>query len=486
MNNFRQFTKHLGIIGILQLLIKFRALFVLPLITKVLGTQEYGLWAQFTVTLEFMFPILSLGLTGALTRYLASVVDKIKIKEIFYSIFFVVFATGLIGGLLIYVSSEYLAESFFNGSRAIVQILSVVIVVHCLNIVLLSYLRTFKQTMKYSVFFLAESYGGLIVIYYLVLHENGIFEILLSLMILKFVKLLALLFVVIKQIGFTFPKFTHIREYLRFGLPSIPSNVSSWVMHLSDRYIIAFFFGVIAVGLYSPAYTLGDMLALLVAPFAFILTPFLSESYDNKKIDDVKKYIYYSLKYFLIIAIPAAFGLSVLSQPLLKILSNNEIASQASMITPLVSFSTVLYGLTVILSEIVYLVKKTSIIAKAWGLGAFLNIVLNLIIIPRYGIVGAAATTLFSYTVVYVIIYFASKKYLDYQFDSYGLAKSILISILFIPIVVILNPDSIGRLILTVLLCSVLYVSLSYLLRVFDKNELKFIKNLVYQNRTTD
>ncbi|MFA5029976.1 MAG: oligosaccharide flippase family protein [Patescibacteria group bacterium] len=479
MSKFRQFSRQLGLIGFLQILTKIRALFVLPLITKVLGTTDYGLWMQFTVTIEFIFPLASLGLTGALTRFFAAEKEKEKIREGFYTIFFVILGLCVVLSTIIHFGSHFLAKSFFDNNIRIVQLLSITLIFHCLNTLQLSYFRTFKQTNKYSFFFLLENYGGLGIILFLVLSGYGIFEVLVSLMLVKAI-LFSIIFVIIaREIGFAFPHFRNMRHFLHFSLPSIPSNISGWVLQLSDRYVIAFFLGVVAVGVYSPAYTLGSLVAILAAPFAFILTPYLSESYDRNNLAEVKQYLFYSLKYFLILAIPSVFGLALLSKPLLTALSNADIAEKAYVITPFVAVATLLYGLIIILSEVVGLVKKTIIIAKGWVIGAVLNIGLNLIIIPYLGIFGAALTTFFSYSVVFVFLFLKSRRLIQYRFDMKSVIKSIAISTVFFPIIMLLQPNTLLSIFSSVILCFVVYCVAAYFFGVVNKNEVEFLRRIV-------
>ena len=61
---------------------------------------------------------------------------------------------------------------------------------------------------------------------------------------------------IITNIGFKIPKFENMMEFLSFGLPTIPANLSSWLVDSSDRYVIGILLGSAFVGYYSPGYTL--------------------------------------------------------------------------------------------------------------------------------------------------------------------------------------------------------------------------------------
>ena len=126
--------------------------------------------------------------------------------------------------------------------------------------------------------------------------------------------LIILLYEIVSDLGLYKPKFTYLHEFLKFGLPTIPSNFSSWIVESSDRYLIGYFLGIKYVAYYNPAYSLGSLLNFIISPLGFLLPAALSKLYEEGKIDEVKLYLEYLLKYYLIIAIPAVFGISILGQ----------------------------------------------------------------------------------------------------------------------------------------------------------------------------
>ena len=116
------------------------------------------------------------------------------------------------------------------------------------------------------------------------------------------------------------------------------------MVDFSDRYVIGILIGTAFVGYYSPGYTLGNIILMFLAPFTFLLASLLSLYYDQNKIEEVELHLKYSLKYFLLIAIPAVFGLSILSKPLLTVLSTPEIAQNGYLITPIVAIGALIFG----------------------------------------------------------------------------------------------------------------------------------------------
>jgi O-antigen/teichoic acid export membrane protein len=209
---------------------------------------------------------------------------------------------------------------------------------------------------------------------------------------------------IISELGVVFPTFAHARSYLSLGLPTVPSNLSYWIVNSSDRYIISIFLGAAAVGYYSPGYTVGYSIVLAVTPVSLILLPTLSAYFDNHRIDQVKTTLSYCLKYFLALAIPAAFIISLLSKQILTILSTPEIAAQGYVVTPYMTASALLFGVYALIGNVLVLEKRTRVLATIWLFAAALNLVLTLFLIPRIGFVGAAIATLFSFAFVFALV----------------------------------------------------------------------------------
>jgi O-antigen/teichoic acid export membrane protein len=266
---------------------------------------------------------------------------------------------------------------------------------------------------------------------------------------------------------------------LAFGIPTVPANLSSWVVNSSDRYVIGIFLGTAFVGYYSPGYTLGTMINMFMAPLAFMLPAVLSKYYDDNNMEEVKTVLRYSLKYFLAIAIPAVFGLSLLSKHILMILSTPEIASQGYMITPFVALSSLLFGVRAIVGQILILVKKTKIIGATWLVAAILNLGLNIVAVPYIGILGAAITTLIAFSLALILAYFYSLKYLKFDIDLGFISKSIFASIVMSLVIIQWNPVGVLNLLIMIGVCAVVYAVILLLLKGFTIDEFRFFKEII-------
>ncbi|MCJ7743393.1 MAG: oligosaccharide flippase family protein, partial [Dehalococcoidales bacterium] len=237
-NSYQKFAKDVLIIGITNLLVALSALILLPLLSKTIGAQGYGIWAQVDVTIQLVIGIVGLSLPFALSRFLAAETDRGKLQDGFYSAFTMVALATLAASILLIVASKPVAAAFFAGATQIVVITGLIILVWSLDLMFLGLFRARRQMRSYGIFMTATRYLEVGLIAYFVLNGHGILSAILCLLAVRTLTLLALFFFTKSQIGIKRPRFSNIREYLSFSLPTIPGVISAWVVTSSDRYII--------------------------------------------------------------------------------------------------------------------------------------------------------------------------------------------------------------------------------------------------------
>lgn len=478
MNEYKLFGQRIGLIGLTNLLLSISGIILLPVLTKNLPVEDYGAWVQIMALIGLIIPFAGMGLSYTMVRFLAAEKDKRKIQEGFYSTGFFILLTSLIASFILFIFSKPFAVCFLDDRAYLVKIISLIIPVVCLNGLFLSFFRTFQQTKKYSFFVLLSTYGMIAMVAYSVFLGYGVFGAVLSYSIAQIIVFLLMGALIVSEIGVKMPAFSQTEEYLSFSLPLMPGIISSWVVMLSDRYLIGYFLGVAFVGYYAPGYGVGALVGMFMAPLGFLLPPALSKLYDEGKYNDVRTYLKYCLKYFLMLAVPSAFGLSLLSKQLLIILSTAEIASQGYLITPFVALSTVLYGVYAIVSHILILVKKTKIIGGIWMVAAGVNLGLNFIFIPYLGILGAAITTLIAYALAFGFAAHYSFKYFKFNVDFHFILKSIFASAVMSLVLIKWMPVGALNVLIATGVCAFVYVGVLLLLKGVEKEEIGFFRGV--------
>ena len=174
MNEYTQFVKRIGVVGIANILISLSGLIFIPIITKNFSTADYGVWAQVNTTIALIPNIVNLGLPYTMVRFLSFETDKTKISESFYSMLALVLLSTMIMVGLMFIFSNQIAEALFDGNMQIMYIVIVISFLACMNLMFLSFFRTFQRINHYSLFLVLQSYIGVGICIILTLYHQPI------------------------------------------------------------------------------------------------------------------------------------------------------------------------------------------------------------------------------------------------------------------------------------------------------------------------
>jgi O-antigen/teichoic acid export membrane protein len=479
MTPYGLFARRVGLAGVANAIVNLRGLILIPILTKTLGADGYGIWSQIAVTVSLLVPICTLGLGIAITRFLAPEKDKEKVGRDFSAILAVasLIALGLSG--LVFALSQPLAISVFGGIAAAfyIRISALLIFLAAVDNIMISYFQGFQQIRRYSVFLISQTVGELALIAWLVLSGFGLLGAIVSLLSVRAVTSLIGLWWIRSDIRIPRPSLSAIRPYLSFSLPIVPTSLCYWLVNVGDRYVIGYFMGAGAVGIYSASYGLGSLLVFFYAPLSAILLPAMVQSYENNSIGEVKTYLKYSLKFFLMFAIPSFFGLSILSKSLLTTLATSDFV-EAYMVVPIVALATLLFYCSSVNTNILYLFKETKRVGVIFGAAAAINVIMNIALVPRIGIIGAAIATLVTFVVQLSVISRSSSKRLSYGLDFKFVGKSVIASIPMTVAVWKLNPYGAVHILISIGIAAAIYFGVLILLRGFTREEFRFLRRL--------
>ena len=480
MSEYVRFIQRIGLVGLTNILISLSSLIFIPIITKSFTTAEYGMWAQVNTTIALVPNIANLGLPYTMVRFLSAEKDKEKIKDSFYPMISLTFISTIIICLLFLIFGNTIANALFNGSMQVLYITTAISFFACMNLMLISFFRTFKQMKRYSLFLVLQSYIGVFVSIYLTYAGYNIETVVLGLLTGYVAVFIMMAFLIVKYLGIGIGKWSNLKEQLAFALPTIPSNVSSWVVDSSDKYVIGILIGSVAVGCYSPGYALGSILLMFLSPFAVLLPAVLPEHYEKGDIREVDKYLSYSMKYYLLLTVPAAVGMSVLSKPLLYIITTPEIALGGYMVTPFVCLGAIFMGMYGITNNIMILEKNTMILGKLWIVVAISNIVLNLLLVPYLNILGAAIATLICYILAFAVTAIASKKTMRLPFNMKELLKIVVAASIMGIAVYLMHPIGIINVLISIIAGVIIYFAIIFILKAVTIKEIAIFKDLLH------
>ena len=485
-STYQKFARDVIIVALTTGLVALSGIFMMPLFTRTLGAANYGIWAQSYATVNMVLILATLGLPYAMTRILPGKTDRAAIRDDVYSALCLSFIVTLISSLIIFLSAPAIARSFFDGATDVVKLTAVIILLSSPITIYVTLFRAFRHTNTYSVFTLIDAYGQVVIVAYLALHGYGLVSMFLGLVALRVLVVLLMLIYVALQVGICRPRFLNTMEYLRFGVPTVSMSVSWWVVSFSDRYVIASYLGAASVGIYSAAYSIANIIFMTVSILGLVLTPALSQLYNEGRGDQLAVHISYSLKYFLLLAIPFVAGAAALARPLLTVFSTAEIGSRGHVVLPLLALSILLFGVYSIVGQMLLLTRKTALMGFLWVAAAALNLGFNILLVPRMGINGSAISSLIVYALVLGIACYYSFREVSIPVDWRFISKSLLASGTMAAVIAFMHPQTRLETVATVLVGVIVYLVGLLLLKAIRKDEIAFFKELLRKRGVQD
>lgn len=231
-----------------------------------------------------------------------------------------------------------------------------------------------------------------------------------------------------------------IGEMLKFSAPLIPTYLLWWVTSASDRWFVINMVGDTENGIYSIAYKLPTLLMLVTTMFYQAWQMSSIEERNSRGLGKFYETVFGAYSSFLYIA---AAGLIMLCKPLTLILTGTAEGSrfqEAYVFTPILIISMVFQCFCQFLSS-VYTTKKRSVNSCATALvAAAVNIILNFLLIPQYGVWGAAIATASSYFACFAVRLFDARKFIFFKVDYFRLLVNTVI-ILFMCVITAKQPS---------------------------------------------
>lgn len=478
--DYAKYAKDTVLVIVIRAIEWIEPIILLPILTKTLGVQHYGIWSQLNVTTSLLVPVALLGLGAAMDRFLGAQANRHQIGQSLSSILTVVSLVSLLFSILMFFLAVPLATIFFGGAEAVIfiKIAAFLVFILSLNSVTSQYFVARRQIRWYTSFNIVQIFLELSLLSYLALSGFGLFNIIIAVMVIRALLFVTGLIVIKRQIPLTLPCWAILRPYLVFGLPLLLATVCFWLLDLSNRYIIGYFLDISSVGIYSVSYQIGSIVSFYWAPFGVVLLPAIAPLYEKGDIQAAKMHLTHSLKFFLALVIPSLFGLSILSQSILKTLTTPEFI-QGYLVIFIVAMAKAILSVGLFYQTVLMLARKTTTVSILYTITAVVNLAMNLILVPSMGIIGAAIATLASFTIHFVMLYALGTKELTFDIDLKFIMKSFISAIVMSAVIYFFNSVGLVNLLISVVVGAVVYFIVLVLLRGFARHEYSFLRTLI-------
>jgi len=475
-----QFVKNTLWYGLATVILRLRGFLLLPVFAKLLGPESYGLYIQASITVNLAMQVLSLRLDTAAVRFLSGESRMRDFSAHFTSMFTVVVGSTLLFDALALTMARWMAILVFGDAKyePFVLLVACWITLSVWNSFLLNYYRVVRRIARLSIINLSGSLAEVAAIWVAVQQGFGIEGAILGVITASCFQALYLLITVFRDLGGPVFQSSGLGQFLAYSLPLTPNSLLLWSVNSSSRYIITYFLGLAAAGIYSASYSLANLVTLFYWPLSYVVFPITTKHWQAGQFSEVRNYFEYSMKAFLLSALPASAGLWYFSQTVLRSLATEEFAIGKTIVV-ILGLAFICQGIFQINVYVIHLVKKTQYNLAIILAGTTASVLFSLVLVPRMGVVGAALAVLVGYFVLAAVMLWWGRKELGYALDVRLLLKILVASGVMLLALSRLSPSSWLGITFASVLGATIYGFTLLLLRAFDKKELALAKHLI-------
>ena len=366
-----------------------------PLLTRLLTQRDYGMMTIISSSLFLAVSISKVGLQNAVVRFYPEH-SALGQNVVFRSTLFwapVINAAGL-ACVLLAVLSAVAPQITSYPLRTILFAAAPIVVLETAQAMLLNFMRAARQAARYAVVYTVIRYGQLaFCLAILVLVRRDLVGFYMGWLIWDVAEIAYLMYGALfseRTLRFGHCDCRILKRALHFGAPLLFMEIGNMLLTYADRYVIAGSMGTVETAIYSVAYNFTfSVQGLLVTSLSSFVFPWASEIWTKHSRKETEQFASRVLDYFLVIAIPACVGVAILRTPIMVVFASSKYAGSASLLPPLIA-AQISFGVYVVLSLGLFLQKRTGTMAWQMIIATGVNIIANLILIPRVGLMGAA------------------------------------------------------------------------------------------------
>ena len=391
-----------------------------PIMARYLGPDGLGLFSMVTMIAGIIMLIAGLGIDNAIVKYVAEYKDdKNKLHTLFSSAFITMAIFGVVASIVLFIFSNKFASIFDMPSLShLLKIYAFVLPFSLMYGTILGFLNGLREMKYYS--FLTT------------LNSTMIFLFILTFLFLGFgIKgalvgdMLALIVVTVIA-GAVMKKFVHfvISDYIEnaktltaFGSRLVGANMIGQIYNYIDIIMIGYFLTSTEVGYYAVAISLSKFFWLVPKAMATVAYPAISEYWAKNDLQAINKLVDKSTKYSACILVFAGMSVIFFAEDIITFLFTAEFLPAVLPLTILI-IGTVTSGILRSVGGIFASVGKVNLVLKITAIGAIGDVLLNILLVPVYGIIGAAIATAAAYVLFTVILIYFLRKELTIKLDT--------------------------------------------------------------------
>lgn len=472
----KNLAKHSIIYGSGTLLSKLLGFILLPIYTRFLTPADYGILSLLVITGSIFAIIAKGGLGSALFREV--IYQESDESTVMSTAFYFLLGESLLFFGVLIIFSLNISNLIF-GTAEYAHLLKIIFLTRLLEVfkvIVLAKLRIREQSKLYATLSVLNfSIGALLNIYFIVNLRKGVEGLLIAGLITAGIFAVVSLMLIRRDLKPSF-SISILNRMLHFGVPLIPAGLSSLLMTSADRYFLQHFSTTTEVGLYSIGYKIGLIMNLMVQS---VQLAWPAHMFAIAKEPDAEQKFSKMLTYYLVVFGFIGLVLSVWAREVLTIMTTPEFYA-AYTVVPLIVLSYIFYGVRFITNTGLATQNKMKYMPPIIIGSALLNLYLNYLLIPRYGMMGAAGATVLSYLVLVIVQTAVNLHFWHIPYEYKRIAKIVLVWGIIYSSNLLIQSKLLWLNIALKLVLVGLYPLLLYLLNFYENRELATLKRIFY------
>jgi O-antigen/teichoic acid export membrane protein len=427
----RRLGRHSAIYGLGGLVSRILAVLLLPLYTSYLTTADYGNVETLVALTAILVTVLRAGISNAFFRFYFDSPDPAARRTVLRTAFWFTIATSTLGLSAGWVLAPWIADALNlagEDTEALVRAAFVGLWAQMNFEQLTALFRVEERSVAFVVASLANVAITIATTVLLVVaYDQGALGVIVGNFTGTLLVYLALLGYRREQLGLQFDR-PLLRRMNRFGLPLVPSGLALWALNFSDRFFLAHLAGQDDVGRYSLGVRIASAMVLLLVAFRTAWPAFAYSIEDDR---EARRTYGFVLTYLLFVACWLSLALGALAPWLVRLLARDEAFWPAADVVAPLAFAGALWGAYTVVAIGIGRLRRTQFNWVITGAAAAVNVALNLLLIPRYGIEGAAAASVAAFGLMFVTMaVYAQRLYpVPYQWRRVALVLGVAVGL---------------------------------------------------------
>lgn len=380
--------------------IQLFGLITFPILTRAMTIEQYGAFSLINTTLMLAVVPSKAGIPNAIIRFFPEFDDSENKRNLFASTIFYYGVIFAICGTFLYLLGLGISNYFFDMRTEYALcfiIMAAYQFIKPINIIGYNFLRVNNRTILINALSLITkiiSVGAGLMFFLVIIKE--LYGFFIGTVIAEAIAFCIIFKWFFRKFNLNLKNVSRkiIRNVILFGFPLLLNEVSYLLLSYGDRFIIDWKIGHEALGVYSVGYNLAMYVSNVITfALSYAVVPIYVDLYQKEGRLKTEQFLNRSMHYLLASIIPICFGYIAVSKEMFIVLASNKYHFAASF-SGIILIGNTLLGMNNVLNAGLYIKKRSSTILYIMLFSAIINLLLNIVLVPKIGISGAAIATL--------------------------------------------------------------------------------------------